>query len=179
MMAMYVLWILFSYSLGLTSLPSYVILVSSGSVVGLLVSGFVVAYSPDTWRDAVWITVAIIGFTLLAIYLFFPESTFDRPPIQQDTSILNNGKTDDAEIRIEDSSKITTEYHESLTEESGVSQDGSDLSLPKVWASFFRVDHNVSFFLVFTRPLTFLISPLILWTIILYGSSLASQIILM
>lgn len=59
------------------------------------------------------------------------------------------------------------------------SVDVVDKPLTSVWTSLITVDHSVSLTQAFIRPLILLACPDVLFAIFVYGTSLASQIILM
>jgi MFS family permease len=156
-------------------------LISGGTAVGPLIAGFVVQHSPGTWRDFVWVCAALTGVNLVAIFLFYPESSFDRsalePPAQEDQNV-SAGTTEDLEPKadsctVEDASQATTAL--------GINQEGwvVAVSYPRVWTSFFRDNHVVSLPKAFAAPFVFLVSIPVLWTVFVYGSALASQIIVM
>lgn len=48
-----------------------------------------------------------------------------------------------------------------------------------IWKTFITVDHDVKILDVFIRPIVMLFRPSVLLAVFIYGTSLASQIILM
>ncbi|KAJ4253434.1 hypothetical protein NW762_010592 [Fusarium torreyae] len=156
----------------------YVIFISSGSAVGPLIGGFMVENGSQGWRNFVWLCAAIAGFDLFAIFIFYPESSFNRPPLL-DTQSESLGSTDG------DPSKRNMEglAHgiETITKSSGACQR-STIPAPVSWRGIWKttIHHNpqVSLPRAFLIPFMFLGCGQVLWLVLLYGSALASQVIL-
>lgn len=152
-------------------------LISSGSAVGPLIAGFMIQSTPGTWRDFVWLCAALAGFNLLTIFLLYPESSYIRPPLptplspSQEGASLNKDEGEGALVNIEDASQpIYSTY----------SQDWVvRVSYPRVWTSFFKSNPRVDLLRAFAVPFVFLLSAPVLWTVFVYGCSLAAQITMM
>lgn len=156
----------------------YVILISSGSAVGPLVGGFIVQGGPGKWRDFVWLCAALAGIDLLGIFFLYPESSFTRPPVPA-TSLSN---TNDAGHKSADEAVGTCEVIENHSHTDQKTHHYSwviELSYPRVWTPFYRVNPLVNLTKAFILPILFLLSVPVVWTVFLYGGSLASQIIMM
>ena len=133
---------------------------------------------PGKWRNFVWLCAALVGIDLLGIFFLYPESSFTRPPIPAasllDTNDPGNKNIDEAKgtcDTIEDRSRTDhSTYHEDWVVE---------LSYPSIWKSFGRVNPLVNLLKAFFLPIVFLLSVPVVWTVFLYGCSLASQIIMM
>lgn len=145
-------------------------LTSGGSAVGPLIASFVVGLAPETWRDFTWVCAGLAGFNLLAMYFFYPESNFRRPQVY--------------EVAVTNEEKVKSSTHlETATEKGeaplGVQHvDHVQISWPRVWTSLIRTDSTMTTVRAFIRPLLTLAYPSVLWAVILYGTSLASQVIL-
>ncbi|KAH2302742.1 hypothetical protein LV164_008655 [Aspergillus fumigatus] len=57
----------------------YVILISSGSSIGPLVSSLMVQYLPTSWRAFMWLCFALAVADIGLMLFLFPESNFRRP----------------------------------------------------------------------------------------------------
>ncbi|KAH7024150.1 aldehyde dehydrogenase [Ilyonectria destructans] len=155
----------------------YVVLISCGSAVGPLIAGFMVQSSPGTWRDFVWVCAAIAGFDFVAIFLFYPESSFVRPPLPDSPPSGSNRDESSTPKEELDSASNVAPHSEHLESE----RDGNGvvaISLPKVWTTFIHYNPNISLPKAFALPFVFLGCLPVLWTILVYGSALASQVIL-
>jgi hypothetical protein len=156
----------------LTSFTRYTLLIAGATAVGPLVASFIVQYSRGGWVDYMWVCAALAGANTLAIFLFYPESNFNRPeeprptnvePADQDSVGSDIQKTET--VRTE----TTSHYRVSVVPKSWLS----------IWSSFITVDHTVNGFQVWWRPLTMFTKPCVLLAVFIYGTSLAAQIILM
>lgn len=156
----------------------YVILISSGTAVGPLVGGFIVEGGPGKWRDFVWLCAALAGIDLLGIFFLYPESSFTRPPV----SATPLSSTKDVGHKSTDEAVGTCDVIENPSHTGQNTHQYSwvvELSYPKVWTSFYRVNPLVNLTKAFILPVLFLLSVPVVWTVFLYGGSLASQIIMM
>lgn len=118
-----------------------------------------------------WVCAGLAGVNIVAIYALYPESNFTRP-----------------DSTVHQISLVGTTINESDAEKSGIVQTETAswhhvkvVRKPwtSIWTSFVLVDHDAHLFEVFVRPLFMLLHPSVLFAIFLYGTSLASQIILM
>lgn len=104
------------------------------------------------------------------MYFFYPESNFRRPQVY--------------EVAITNEEKVKSSTHLETTTEKGEAPlgvqhvDHVQISWVKVWTSFIRLDSTISTARAFVRPLLTLAYPSVLWAVVLYGTSLASQVIL-
>ncbi|KKY18080.1 putative mfs transporter [Phaeomoniella chlamydospora] len=161
-----------------TMLSIYVVLTAGASAVGPLVGAFVVSYSPGTWRDFSWVCAALAGFNLLLMFFLYPESSFKRPNSAhgahstQDRTIEKLDKEDD---------RPSFEYNEQSDVEVGGVQSfaNAEVKWTKIWTSFIKYDTSIGLPVAFLRAIILVACPNVLWTIFVYGSSLAAQIILM
>ncbi|KPM38686.1 hypothetical protein AK830_g7880 [Neonectria ditissima] len=154
----------------------YVVLISCGSAVGPLIGGFMVESSPGTWRDFAWLCAALSGFDLLAIFVLYPESSFIRPPIS-----LSPPPNPDQVGSSATKTELGTIDGESRSEhlESGKDRHGPvKVSFLQVWTSFVHYNRIASLPKAFAMPFVFLGCLPVLWTILVYGGALASQVIL-
>jgi len=140
-----------------------------------------VQYSPGTWRDYVWVTAALAGANLLLIILFYPESNFTRPHlITNGQAEVSEDKTTDKFIEEHGGSASHVESGKPHAALHGVQHvDHVQVPWTSIWFSFFKVDHETSLLTVAIRPFIVLIHPAVVWAVFVYGSSLASQVIIM
>ncbi|KAF4550084.1 Hypothetical protein D9617_18g032750 [Elsinoe fawcettii] len=142
----------------------YVILISSATAIGPLIGSFMIPQSPESWRDFSWLCAALAGFNLLAIYLFYPESSFRRQQIPNTTVLVE---------------KLEAGQHVENVEDRMVQQVNTvRIEWSQVWTSIVRYDKTVSVIQACTRQLICLSYPSVLWAIFVYGTALASGIIL-
>ncbi|KAH7083974.1 MFS transporter [Paraphoma chrysanthemicola] len=153
-------------------MSGYTILISSATAIGPLVASYIIEYSPGGWRDYVWVCAALAGANFVAIYLCYPESNFNRPEIhvtQVPISIaasahMENGKGDMTQI--EDASR----HYVSVVK--------------KPWGSIWKasaiitINEDASFLKLSMLPVKMLLRPSVLLAVYIYGTSLASQVIL-
>jgi hypothetical protein len=113
-----------------------------------------------------WVCAALAGANTLAIYLLYPESTFQRLEQQLQPATPADG----------DSEKQETARVETLS-----SHRVRVVHVPwrSIWTTFFSIDHEVKVTELFLRPLAMLFKPAVMLAVFIYGTSLASQIILM
>ncbi|KAG8630623.1 hypothetical protein KVT40_002242 [Elsinoe batatas] len=145
----------------------YVILTSGATAIGPLIAGFVIAGNPGTWRDFSWVCAALAGFNLVVIYLFYPESTFRRPMIYEVVDAEEIEKENDTRVGVVETEGLGVQHVSHV-----------QVSWPKVWTSLIRYDRSIGFFQAFTRQLAFILYPSVLWAVLVYGTALASQVIL-
>ncbi|EUC41479.1 hypothetical protein COCMIDRAFT_8830 [Bipolaris oryzae ATCC 44560] len=151
-------------------MSGYTILVSIATAVGPLVAAFIVQYSPGSWVDYVWVCAALAGANLVAIYLLYPESNFIRPETPFHTVHPNSHHRGDPEAE-----KATTVRMETVNRHYINIVPKPWLS---IWTSIVTINHDTGLFAVTLRPLMMLLSPSILFSVFVYGTSLAAQIIL-
>lgn len=149
----------------------YTILISSASAIGPLLASFIVQYSRGGWVDYVWVCAALAGANTAAIYLLYPESNFNRPeesphPISTPGMHL---------------AKVETEKGETVRTEAMSRHCVSVVEKPwmSIWKTVISVDRDVNMLEVFVRPIIMLFRPSVLLAVFIYGTSLASQIIMM
>jgi hypothetical protein len=113
-----------------------------------------------------WVCAALAGANTLAIYLLYPESTFQRSEQQLQPATPADG----------DSEKQETARVETLS-----SHRVRVVHVPwrSIWTTFFSIDHEVKVTELFLRPLAMLFKPAVMLAVFIYGTSLASQVILM
>ncbi|KAH6953983.1 putative MFS transporter [Ilyonectria sp. MPI-CAGE-AT-0026] len=161
-----------------TAMSIYVVLISAGSAVGPLIGGFMVEYSPGTWRDFCWLCAALAGFDLLAIYFLYPESSFTRPHPTVPTPAADSVSTPDDEKTAEQGA-IATNLENAQGHQVEENEDFVvEFSYRQVATSFLHVNKSLSLFKAFAMPFAFLPSLIVLWVVFLYGSALASLTVL-
>lgn len=157
-------------------ISSYVILISGGSAVGPLISGFMVANTSDTWRSSVWLCFGVAILDLLLLFFFYPESNFDRPQESFDQSqnlqdIQKSAKNENAQIEefVEDSSSTPP------------MQNIYTLYTPPMSKILRPVSYkpDMNFFMAMFDPLKLLAHPSVVWAIFTYAICLSPQVILM
>lgn len=55
----------------------YNVFLSCGAAVGMIIAGPITQHAPS-WRYIYYVNIAIIGSLLIVVFLFFPETSFDR-----------------------------------------------------------------------------------------------------
>lgn len=155
----------------LTEPIRYTILAASASAVGPLLASYIVEYSPGSWVDYVWVCAGLAGANAIAIYLFYPESNFCR---------LEELQRDDP--------TTATQVIKGETEKEGINRVDTlsrhqvnviEMPWMRIWSTFVTIDHDLSILEVFVRPFLMLFRPAVLLAVYIYGTSLASQVILM
>ncbi|KAF2999652.1 hypothetical protein E8E13_000105 [Curvularia kusanoi] len=151
-------------------MSGYTMLISSATALGPIVASFVVQYSGRAWVDYMWVCAALAGVNMIAIFLLYPESNFHRPePELQQTAVTvaplesHSGKEGET-LHMEGISVHTV----SVVRRSWTS----------IWKTFITADSSVTIREILFRPLFMLPKPSVMLAIYLYGTSLASQIIL-
>ncbi len=156
-------------------LRSYTILASGATAVGPLLASVMVQYSPGRYVDFIWLSTALSGFNVLAMFLFFPDSTYHRPDDAHTPPVLP-GSAGSEKAEAEDIERAS----EAAAGNTGAQESYVvPMKMSRIWTSFFSVDRTVSLFKVFLRPLILLLCPEVLFATLLYGIALAAQIILM
>lgn len=150
---------------------SYTILIAGATAIGPLTASFIVQYSSGTWVDYMWVCVALAGINLVAIFLAYPESNFDRlaPRTLHTTPELElSGNNSDKKSQV-------------VRTETSLRQAVVTVRKPwtSIWKTFITADDDVNLFRTFAQPFIMLFKPGVLLVIFLYGTSLAAQIILM
>ncbi|KAJ5037142.1 hypothetical protein J3E74DRAFT_431473 [Bipolaris maydis] len=140
------------------------------TAIGPLVAAFIVQYSPGSWVDYVWVCAALAGANLVAIYLPCPESNFVRPgalsrSIQPDS---HRGRDPEVEKETIFRTETTNRHYIDIVPKPWLS----------IWANIVTINHDTGFIAIFLRPLKMLLSPSVMFSIFVYGTSLAAQIIL-
>lgn len=126
-------------------------------------------YSPETWRTFAWVCAALSGFNLLAVFFLYPESSFVRP-VHYEVSVAPEEKITDKEAHVECLPR---------TDVGLLHVDPVPMQWSKIWRTIWTVNENVDLIRAFCQPFVFLLYPHVLWTVFMYGCSLAGQIILM
>jgi ABC-type microcin C transport system permease subunit YejE len=156
----------------LTTFIRYTLLIAGATAVGPLVASFIVQYSQGGWVDYMWVCAALAGANTLAIFLFYPESNFNRPeelhPINMEPAAQDSVGSDIQKTETVMAERISR-YRVSIVPKSWLS----------IWSSFITVNHTVNGFQVWWRPLIMFSKPCVLLAVFIYGTSLAAQIILM
>lgn len=163
----------------------YIITVSSATAIGPLIASFIVADTEGTWRNFSWLCAGLAGLNLALMFLFYPESTFSRTSARRSVSSYQpqipqldyKGGNEPQPS----STQLETKDPESPNDPNdGVQHvEHIDVAWTQIWLSFFRYDRTVGLAAIFLRPLCYIIYPVVLWTVFVYGTSLASQVILM
>jgi hypothetical protein len=113
-----------------------------------------------------WVCAALAGANTLAIYLLYPESTFERPEHHLPPAGSATSDSEKPAIRRVE----TNHWH-------GVSVVPK--SWRSIWTSLSSINHEVRVTELFFRPLAMLFKPAVMLAVFIYGTSLASQVILM
>ncbi|KAI6356227.1 hypothetical protein MCOR25_007917 [Pyricularia grisea] len=156
----------------------FTILIAGASAVGPLVASFIVQYSPGTWVDYMWVCVALAAFNVVLLIFALPESNYHR---EKPEAADNGVETQDIEIREPKSQAGSTDAEKVDSVE--VQEDENPIVVHKPWSSiwptFITLNKSQGSFLhACLRQLTHALYPDVLFAIFVYGSSLASQIIL-
>ncbi|KAH2658082.1 hypothetical protein KXV32_001807 [Aspergillus fumigatus] len=151
-------------SLIMVSLVSYVILISSGSSIGPLVSSLMVQYLPTSWRAFMWLCFALAVADIGLMLFLFPESNFRRPEWDVPAIQLEVTETKAAQEMVEHASPevVYTVHRPPFV----------DIIVPV------RLDRELNLFRAIVMPLRLLTRPAVIWVILLYGCALSPQIIL-
>lgn len=123
-------------------------------------------YSRGGWVDYVWVCAALAGANTLAIYLLYPESNFRRPEQHLHTSPAIS----------EDAGKGAVTRVETISRHRVIVVPKPWLS---IWTTLVSVDHEVKIMELLFRPLKMILQPAVILAVFIYGTSLASQVILM
>ncbi|SPO07008.1 related to MFS transporter [Cephalotrichum gorgonifer] len=157
-----------------TMMSGYTILISGSSAMGPLIASFVVQYSTGGWIDFAWVCMALSGLNLVLLWLFYPESNFHRPEAEVTGEV--------SEVAPVAQKPTTLELDSIEANNSGVERIVTVDTVPtkwmNVWTSLITVDGSVNILKVGFRPLVLLLCPDVLFATFLYGTALASQIIL-
>ncbi|KAH2061412.1 hypothetical protein KXW21_001184 [Aspergillus fumigatus] len=146
-------------------LSIYVILISSGSSIGPLVSSLMVQYLPTSWRAFMWLCFALAVADIGLMLFLFPESNFRRPEWDVPAIQLEVTETKAAQEMVEHASPevVYTVHRPPFV----------DIIVPV------RLDRELNLFRAIVMPLRLLTRPAVIWVILLYGCALSPQIILM
>lgn len=158
-----------------TMMAVYVVMTAGATAIGPLIASFMVAYLPGTWSDFSWLCMALAFFCFWMMFFFFPESNFHRPsdPLDQsghsqDASQGEGLKDEPSSIHKEAGAEATAVQH----------VDHVEIDWVKVYTSFIHYDHSLKLSTAILRPICFIALPPVTWTIFMFGSSLAAQVIL-
>jgi len=156
--------------------------VSSSTALGPLVASFVIADTVNTWRNFSWLCAGIAGLNLILMFLLYPESSFARPPIHQPApQPAEKADVEEAQPSSVGKQNIQPAHVESQEDISHGVQHVNHVQVPwtSIWFSSFRYNKSVGFLSILLRPTAFMVYPAVLWAVFMYGTSLASQVILM
>jgi hypothetical protein len=113
-----------------------------------------------------WVCAALAGANTLAIYLLYPESTFKRPEHHPPpASPAESGSEKPEMARVE----TISQHRVSVVHKPWRS----------IWKTLFSFNDEVKVTELFFRPLAMLLKPAVMLAVFIYGTSLASQVILM
>lgn len=140
-------------------------------------------YLPGTWVDFSWLCMALSGLCLVMMFSFYPESNFDRPTEGQQAEPSHRHSRDAEHSTIADD-KETSIHQEAGSQKQqadhGVQHlDHVDIEWVKVYTTVCQYDSSLKFTVAILRPVAFAALPPVLWAILVYGSSLAAQVILL
>ncbi|KAI9813841.1 MAG: hypothetical protein M1827_003631 [Pycnora praestabilis] len=153
-----------------TKLSFYIICLSWGNSMGPLCCGFTV--SALGWRWYAWISTILTGVNFLSVFLFFPETRFDRRLDQQvdpETSIVEESKSlDKAPVA------------SAITRGSGSQSSGESLRTRKSYLQELNpwsgIARGHSFLHLFMRPFPLVLYPAVCWAFLSYSIILASVV---
>ncbi|KAJ4347359.1 uncharacterized protein N0V89_011300 [Didymosphaeria variabile] len=152
-------------------MSAYSLLISSATAIGPLLASFITEYSPGSWRDYIWVCAALAGANSLAIFLFYPESNFNRT--RKTPHVVSVEGQQVADANTEKGEIIRTDtiswHHVSVVKKSWT----------KIWTSFITVNPDVNILRVFFEPTLTLGRPAVLYAVFVFGTSLAAQVIMM
>jgi hypothetical protein len=135
-----------------------------------------VADTTGAWRSFTWLCAALAAADSVFMYLAFPESNFRRPVVQTDTIQASATSSTPAQ------KSIGGEHCESqpVRDDLGA-QQVVNVVIPwkRVWRTLVHYNNELSFLRAFSQPFVFLTCPNVLWAILVYGTALGAQIILM
>ncbi|KKA27175.1 hypothetical protein TD95_004307 [Thielaviopsis punctulata] len=165
----------------------YVMFAVCGTAIGPLIGGFIVSYDSNTWRTFSWVCAALAGFNFVAMFFLFPESSYTRPVHGHHDSSIGAGKEAQNWGSDKDGKGNSSEagvYEKEVGEntEFGVAATDKDFAVPmeykKVWRQTVRVNPLVSLPRVFAMPFLFVANIPVIWTVFVYGTNMAAQIII-
>ncbi|KAH7039586.1 MFS transporter [Microdochium trichocladiopsis] len=162
-----------------TMMAVYVVMTSGATAVGPLVASFMVGYLPGTWVDFSWLCMALAFFCFLCMFFFYPESNFIRLRETQIQARRIHDAPHDEAAKDETTSNHQETSAEKPTEQGVQHLDHIDIDWPKVWTSLVHYDNSLKLSIAILRPIAFVALPPVLWAILIYGSALAAQIILL
>lgn len=136
-----------------------------------------VALSDDTWRDFAWVCAGLTAFTTIVLFFFLPETTFDRPEtfIHE---INDSARQEEFQVEMEISEKIDCQSRTHSLMPRLSQGERVKVSLSSVWKTTVRYSSSISWVKVFFLPVLVAIYPAVLWAIVLYGTSLAPNVVL-
>ncbi|KXJ85341.1 major facilitator superfamily domain-containing protein [Microdochium bolleyi] len=162
-----------------TMMAVYVVLTSGATAVGPLVAAFMVGYLPGTWVDFSWLCMALALFCFICMFFFYPESNFDRPSETEDQATRSHAAPHGEAVKDEATSTHQEAGDKHPTEQGVQHLDHVDIDWPSVWTSVIRYDSSLKLSVAILRPIAFVALPPVLWAILIYGSALAAQVILL
>lgn len=145
----------------------YTILTSSATAIGPLIAAIILQYTTGNWRAYIWVCAALAGSNMLAIFVQYPESNFYRP-IQHTQPEVTPVKEGDEKEWV---TRVDTISHHRVNV---VPQPYTT-----IWTNFCTINHDTNTRELLSRPLKMLAKPAVLLAVYIYGTSLASQVILM
>lgn len=135
-----------------------------------------VARLPNTWRDFSWLCTAISLLCLILMFFFYPESTFERP---------GQRATDDSLAKATPQKGEDEEFSRCSFQENIRPLEVEEPLQPvkvdwlHIWWSVPLYHPSVSLLKAFVRPLALVALPTVVWASLVYGTTLAAQIIMM
>ncbi|KAJ5787444.1 hypothetical protein N7457_002434 [Penicillium paradoxum] len=155
----------------------YVVLISGGSAVGPLISGFMTTRTSETWRSFSWFCFGLAIFNAILIFLCYPESNFTRPELDSTTDQLETARK--GEIHKESEKAPKEEFYEDARVASPTGT-GYTIYTPSIWEIIppFSYNTNVNFLKSMIHPLRLLVHPSVWWGIFIYAITLSPQVIM-
>lgn len=147
-------------------------LITSSTAIGPLIASFVVQYSSNTWRTFIWACAALAGANVVAVFLFFPESNFQRPvdAIPGERTVI---QTEPHTVE-----KGNAEHLEDIVE--GVwDVDVVPKPFTTIWRTGVTTNPSVNLLKVALRPFIMVCCPDVILAVFMYGTALAAQVTLM
>ncbi|KAI1622066.1 hypothetical protein EDD37DRAFT_684070 [Exophiala viscosa] len=151
----------------------YIITVSSATAIGPLVASFVIADTANTWRNFSWLCAGIAGLNLILMFLLYPESSFDRPPIHPATPLpAEKADVEEAQLNSVGKQNLQPAHVESQEDITHGVQHVNHIRVPwtSIWFSSIKYNRSVGFLSIFFRPTAFLVYPAVLWAVFIFAS---------
>ncbi|KAF5635013.1 major facilitator superfamily transporter [Fusarium tjaetaba] len=147
-----------------TALGFFALCTLAGACLGQAALGYV---TEDVgWRWAFWVTFIACGLNLFTMFLWLPETTFQRGLSVGDTA----GDLERSEKQRKEPISANLGAPDSGMHVQGSSSEPLTSMRPNLW--FIRhpqVDYSANWFIYAVRPFSFVLAPTVLWASVAYG----------